>query len=85
LDKQKVLGISAEAKEMVFSPSLEDERMFWANLIENHPSFRDGYLELADIEMKRGNELQVTNLINQAKKFDPNSSEIKTFEEKLLK
>ena len=85
LDKQKVLGIGAEAKEVVYSPSLDDEKVFWGNLIENHPSFRDGYLELADIEMKRGNKLRATNLINQAKRIDPNSLEIITFEEETLK
>lgn len=67
----RVLGAQTESSE---EPLLEltEEKAFWEDIIEKHPSYRDAYRELADIESRLGNMKRTQEILNLARGIDPN-------------
>src|SRR5579864_2513694 len=50
LASQKVLGASVNV-----SP-IQNERLYWQSVITLHPTYVDGYLELAKVDVELGNK-----------------------------
>ena len=50
----------------------DDGYDFWKSIVNKHPSYRDGYLMLAQIEKKRGNIYESLKLLDKADDIDPN-------------
>lgn len=81
-ESKKVLGIATtQAQES--APTFEYEKKYWLDIVSKHPTYRDGYLELAQIEIDLGNKEKAALYIQKARMIDPNSSIIARFEEKL--
>ena len=66
----QVLGASTQT---VYSPNLTEEADFWQNFIIDHPTYRDAYLELADIYQKLGDSKRSADFYQTAKLLDPNN------------
>jgi hypothetical protein len=67
----RVLGAQTEVIENYPDPLLK-ERAQWEAIIEKHPSYRDAYIELSDIEARLGNIRRAEELRNLARGVDPN-------------
>lgn len=67
----RVLGATTENSEDPLI-ALTEEKAFWEEIIEKHPSYRDAYIELADIETHLGNTKHAKELLNLAQGIDPN-------------
>lgn len=84
LNKQKVLGVAtAQALEAPNRNQLESERQFWLDMVSKNPTYRDGYLEVADIDLQLGNRLEAREMIDKSKQVDPNSEVIADFEKRV--
>lgn len=68
----KVLGAQSETDDHAELYSLFEEKSFWEDVLEKHPTYRDAYLELADIESRLGNQRKAQELLNSARGVDPN-------------
>jgi tetratricopeptide (TPR) repeat protein len=77
LNSQKVLGASVD-----ISP-LQNEKVYWQNIVNANPTFVDGYLQLAKVEVELGNTNEATNFIAKALSLDPNSSKITSVQKEL--
>jgi len=69
-ENKKVLGISTNLKNK------EKEIRFWENIVVNHPSYRDGWINLAKIELFYGNRDYAIAWFENAQKIDPNSASV---------
>jgi tetratricopeptide (TPR) repeat protein len=52
---------------------LEKEREYWVKIIEGNHTYRDGYIELADIDYRLGDLETARKWLEKAKELDPNS------------
>ncbi|KKQ95211.1 MAG: hypothetical protein UV74_C0001G0116 [Candidatus Woesebacteria bacterium GW2011_GWB1_43_14] len=59
---------------------LTDELNYWKRVVYTHPDYRDGYLEIAKIEMALGNTNEAENYLKIAEIENPNSEKVKNFE-----
>lgn len=64
--------------------SPDTERLYWENIVEKNPTYRDGFIELAKIETERGNTVASEKLLEKAKLIDPNSINLLRTEVELL-
>jgi hypothetical protein len=67
----RVLGAQTENVEEEPNPLIA-EKAFWSDIVEKNPTYRDGYIELSDIEMKLGNRKRSEELLRLARGVDPN-------------
>ena len=65
--------------------SIHLEREFWENLVAKHPTYRDGWLELAKVSYKLGDESLSRGAIETARAIDPNSPKIEEVENLLFR
>lgn len=70
LNTKKVLGASVNVTP------LQNEKSYWQNLVDENPTYVDGYLQLAKVDVELGNVNEATTFINKALSLDPNSSKI---------
>ncbi len=77
IENQKVLGAKID-----ISP-LQEEKNYWENLITDHPTFVDAYLQLAKVEVEIGDKEKAINLIKKALTLDPNETKIIEVQEEL--
>ncbi len=70
ISKQKVLGATID------TTPLQNEKSYWQNMIATNPSYIDGYLEVAKVDVELGNKIEAQSFINKALILDPNSSKI---------
>lgn len=70
INNQKVLGASIDV-----SP-LQNEKAYWQNIITKNPSYLDGYLELAKVDVELGNKLEAKSYIDKAEALNPNSTKV---------
>jgi tetratricopeptide (TPR) repeat protein len=70
ITRQKVLGTSINA-----SP-LQNEKSYWQKMVSDNPTYIDGYLELAKVDVELGNINEARSYIEKALSLDPNSPKI---------
>lgn len=73
--KQVVLGIQ--------SVSLDEQKVFWENVISVHPTYIDAWLELARVAYELGDKNYAIGALNSAISIDPNSEKVKKVSEEL--
>lgn len=64
--------------------SPENERVYWKNIVEENPTYRDGFIELARIETEMGEQEASNKALDKAKLIDPNSVNLLRVERELL-
>lgn len=67
----QVLGATAEVV-VDNTTGLEEEKLFWQQVVSSNPTYRDGYIELADIYTKLGDPKTANYYLERAKQVDPN-------------
>ena len=77
IQSQKVLGAAIDV-----SP-LQNERIYWQNIIAASPTYIDAYLQLAKIDVELGNTNEATIYINKALSIDPNPLKIPQIQHQL--
>lgn len=70
MNNKKVLGASIDT-----SP-IQKERAYWREVVTDNPTYVDGYLQLAKVDVELGNKNEATDFIEKALSLDPNSSKI---------
>lgn len=70
---QKVLGARTEVKT---DNGLLDQKIFWEKIVSQNPTYRDGFLTLAQIENELGNSDSAQKALEKARQIDPNSEKI---------
>lgn len=83
LDRQKVLGIQTTQAQEV-PPDYSKEKQYWQEVILKTPTYRDAYVELAQIAIDEGNPKDAEGYLNKAKKIDPNSPVVIELLQKLV-
>ncbi len=48
---------------------------YWQNILREHPTYRDGYLELAYLEIQGGDGREAQIALEEARKLDPNHNQ----------
>ena len=72
--KKEVLGVSTENEVNIKKIEYLDK------LVQNNPSYLDGYLELVNLEISDSNYLKANEYLESAKSINPNSQELKIIE-----
>lgn len=72
--KTEVLGVKEDPVS---------ELNYWQKIVNQNPSYRDGWIQLAKVESEMGNDSKANNYLQIAKSIDPNSTKVLT-EEKLI-
>lgn len=70
ISSRKVLGATTD-----YSP-IKNEIEYWQRVIDKSPTYVDGYLELARLNLEVGYKKGAEYYINKAIELDPNSSKI---------
>ena len=70
IQNQKVLGASVDVT------SLQNEKAYWQKLVSDNPTFVDGYLQIAKVDVELGNQNEARNYLQKAKDLNPNSTKI---------
>src|SRR5689334_18366422 len=77
LKSKNVLGTSIEVN------SIQDEKEYWLKIASENPTYVDAYLQLAKVEVELSNKDGARSYINEARKLNPNASEIEIAEKEL--
>lgn len=59
-------------KPTFIKESTDEAKKYWQDIVTHYPSFRDGYIALAQIEKDKGNLEAARILLEEAKKLSPN-------------
>lgn len=77
-----ILGASNESQKLTQlireKQKLETNQNYWQQIIQDHPLYRDGYIQLAVINYQLGNTDATREFIVSAQKLDPNNTNIIT-------
>jgi len=76
-ESKKVLGTSVD------TTPLQNEKVYWQSLVNKNPTYIDGYLELAKIDVELGDKNEATNFIIKALTLSPNSTKITEVQKQL--
>ncbi len=77
LASQKVLGTSVD-----ITP-LQNEKIYWQNIVNANPSYIDAYLQLAKVDVELGYTNEATDYIAKALVLNPNSAKITSVQKEL--
>lgn len=73
LIRQKVLGTKAAVPS---ESTITQEKLFWENFLKENPTYFDGWIELAKINIKLGNQNEARDALLKAEKINPNSDKL---------
>jgi hypothetical protein len=54
------------------SDTLDDEIVYWQSVVKKTPSYREGYLKIAELEIRRGNRNEAYQALSKAQNTNPN-------------
>lgn len=74
---QKVLGEKTDITPLL------DEKAYWQDLVDKNPTYIDGYLQLAKVDIEAGNRNEALEFIKTALQLDPNSTKIPQVQKEL--
>ncbi|MEM2145265.1 MAG: tetratricopeptide repeat protein [Candidatus Jordarchaeaceae archaeon] len=63
--------------------NLHREIHYWRNFLSENPTYRNGWLKLAELEVQTGNQQSAKDSLDKASAIDPNSPEVHELREKL--
>lgn len=70
---KRVLGI--ETQNQIYEQKLlKEQRLYWKEFLAENPTYLDGWVELANIELKLGNLEEAKSSFEKAKAINPNFS-----------
>ena len=71
--QRRVLGI--ETQNQIYEQELlKEQKIYWENFLAENPTYFDGWIELANIDLKLGNLEEAKLSFEKAKTINPNSS-----------
>ena len=73
-----------EVKVLGVESSPDSERTYWQKIVNQNPTYRDGFIELARVEAEMGNFEASNVYLGKAKEIDPNSLNLLKTEIELL-
>lgn len=79
---KRVLGIKTQDQRYE-QELLKEQEIYWKEFLAENPTYLDGLIELANIELKLGNLEEAKLSLEKAKAISPNSSKVKYLEEAL--
>ena len=79
---QRVLGTQTQ-KEINQRQLLTQQRVYWEEFLGENPTYLDGWIELANINIELGAPDEARLSLRKAKEVNPNSPQVKDLEEKL--
>jgi len=82
LKKERVLGLESQ-KNIYEQKLLKEQKTYWEDFLAENPTYLDGWIELASINLKLGEKEEAKASLEKAKIISPNSSKIKGLEESL--
>ena len=82
LDSKRVLGLKTQNQKYE-QQLLKEQKLYWENFLAKNPTYLDGWIELANIELALGNPEEAQLSLEQAKTISPNSSSVKALQEVL--
>ena len=62
---------------------LKEQKLYWQGLLATNPTYLDGWIELANVQLKLGEKEEARLSLAQAKNINPNSLKTKNLEESL--
>lgn len=65
-----------QSTQISYVDSQSQEIIFWQNMINKFPTYKDSYIRLSKIEEDQGHTDLAKKLITEAEKLDPYSSEV---------
>ncbi len=74
---KQILGLRMEVNT---NSVLETQKEFWNKLLSKNPTYVDGWMELAKIEVQLENIDNAKKAIDRAKKIEPNSKSVSQVE-----
>ena len=77
---KRVLGIKTQ-NQRYEQELLKEQKIYWKDFLTENPTYLDGWIELANIELKLENLEEAKLSLDKAKAIDPNSSKVKILEE----
>lgn len=78
LTNQRVLGAQSFLNEKEL---LVEQKTFWEGFVSDNPTYMDGWMELADINIKLGDLEGAKLSLNKAEEINPNSTKVKELQE----
>ena len=79
---KRVLG--TETQNQIYEQELlKEQKLYWEEFLAENPTYLDGWIELANIELKLGKTEEAKLSLDKAKAIGPNSSKVKVLEEAL--
>lgn len=73
LTSKRVLGI--ETQNQIYAQELlKEQKIYWEDFLAENPTYFDGWIELANIDLKLGNLEEAKLSFEKAKTINPNSS-----------
>ena len=79
---KRVLGIKTQ-NQIYEQELLKEQKLYWEEFLAENPTYLDGWIELANIELKLGKTEEAKLSLDKAKAIGPNSSKVKDLEEAL--
>ena len=77
---KRVLG--TETQNQIYEQELlKQQKLYWEEFLAENPTYLDGWIELANIELKLGKTEEAKLSLDKAKAIGPNSSKVKDLEE----
>ncbi len=82
LASKRVLGIETQ-NQRYEQELLKEQKLYWEEFLAKNPTYLDGWIELANVNLKLGEKEEAKLSLEKAKTISPNSSKIKDLEESL--
>ena len=73
--------LAAETESLGQKESLLNEREYWESLLLNHPTYFEGWIEMARVEFSLGNLNNFFFALEKAHEINPNSEKLKNLKE----
>ena len=79
--KKEKRVLAAETKSINEEERLLEEKDYWQSLLLEHPTYFEGWIEIARIEFSLGNVNSFFGALEEARKINPNSEKLKNLKE----
>lgn len=79
--KKEKRVLAAETESINQEGKLLEEKKYWESLLLQHPTYFEGWIEMARIEFSLGNINSFFAALEEARKINPNSEKLKNLKE----
>lgn len=71
-----IVGSLQEPKKIIITTPLEQELAYWKSIVRKHPTFTDGYVEIAKLQMALDKFDEAQETLLTAHSLSPNSKKV---------